>query len=98
MGWRGGTGGATATLSLPRLPVGSPRSPIFFSFSPNAEPGPSLRKMEKQNNQETEKKMPYKRYIEAILQCLHRPIWSPVLHLFSSILVSHFDSDILPEL
>ena len=31
------------------------RTPIFFSFSPNAEPGPSLRKMEKQNNQETEK-------------------------------------------
>ena len=50
MGWGEWTGGATATLSLPRLP------PIFFSSSLNAEPGPRLQKMEKQNNKETEKK------------------------------------------
>ena len=54
--------------------------------------------LEKQNNKETEKKMPYKQCIEARLQCLRRAIWSPVLHLFSSMLVSHFDSDILSEL
>jgi len=47
VGWGGGTGGATATLSLPRLPLGSLRSPIFFFSSPNAEPGPRLQEMEK---------------------------------------------------
>ena len=56
MGWGGGTGGATATLSLPILALGSLRSPVFFSFSPNAEPGPRLQEMEKHNNKETEKK------------------------------------------
>ena len=41
-------GGASTTLSLPRLPLGLLRSPIFFPrtpispFSPNAEPGPRL--------------------------------------------------------
>ena len=97
VGQGGGTGGATATLSLPRLPLGSLRSPIFFSSSPNAEPGPRLQELEKHNNKETEKKMSYKQCIEAILHCLHTAIWSPVLHLFSSMLVSHFDSDVLFE-
>ena len=74
MGWGGGTGGATATLSLPILALGSLRSPVFFSFSPNAEPGPRLQEMEKHNNKETEKKMQYKQCIEAIRHCLHRAI------------------------
>ena len=56
VGRGGGTGGATATLSLTRLPLGSLRSPTFFSSSPNAEPGLRLLEMEKHNNKETEKK------------------------------------------
>lgn len=84
-------------FSLPRLPLGSLRSPISFSSSPNAEPGLRLQELEKHNNKETEKKMSYKQCIEAILHCLHTAIWSPVLHLFSSMLVSRFDSDVLFE-
>ena len=69
----------------------------FFSSSHNADPGPRLQEMEKHNNKETEKKMSYKQCIEAVLHCLRTAIWSPVLHLLRSMLVSHFDSDVLFE-